>query len=74
MSRNTLSSLWNSSSVSAMERTAREQADGLCAKKIADRWLDIWWDDACDSFLYKYHGKVVTREEAVKLHPGGSGK
>lgn len=63
---------WDTTSVEAMERTAMDQADGSCSKRIGDYWLEVVFDGEHLPFRYKWGKNWVTREDAIAVHPAVS--
>lgn len=62
---------WDTSSLEAMEKTAKGQADNSCSKRIKGRWLDVVAYEASGPndgyFKYTYFSKPIARADAVRL-------
>lgn len=57
--------MWDTSSLKAMEETAKVQADGMCCKRMkTGLWLEVTYLTAVfgSKFDYTYNGGSITRE------------
>lgn len=59
---------WDTSSIDAMERTARSEADHDCSLKIRGQWLEVAYIEASDTFTYKWGKNMVPRHVAETVH------
>lgn len=60
-----MSKSWDTSSIEAMERTAKGQEDGCCSKKIGEHWLEVQYKEG--KFKYMWGKNYVNREDAVEV-------
>lgn len=58
---------WDTSSINAMERTAQEEVDGTCSKRIRGEWLEVIYNRGTNDFSYKWGKNYVTRVNAVNV-------
>lgn len=58
---------WDTSSIDAMEATARHEADGMCAVKIRDHWLEVRYVESSRNFRYQWGKNLISREEAANI-------
>lgn len=59
--------MWDTSSIYAMERTAQNHDDGLCATRIRGHWLEVETKDG-KKFTYKFGlNKLASRREAMQI-------
>jgi hypothetical protein len=59
---------WDTTSIEAMERTARAEAQNDCSLKIRDQWLEVRYDPATEKFTYKWGKNMVPRHVAETVH------
>lgn len=58
---------WDTSSIAAMEQTAREEAEQDCSIKIRGQWLCVTLIED-GKFHYQWGKNLVTRNTAIEIH------
>ena len=56
--------MWNTDTLENMEKTAQDEYDGCCNKKINGAWLEV---KSLNGFEYRYNNRLITREMANEL-------